>query len=172
MKKLLSLTILMFAFSAAAFAQEKMEMKPTDKDKTEAIPASGVLKRGAPLTGAADKVSLKKLMAAPQKYAGKDVRVEGVIVRSCKSEGCWMELAPDAKSASIRIKMKNHAFFIPLNSAGARAKAEGKLTVKTLSKAEVDHMIKDDGAKFSKINADGTVTEISFEATGVELKKS
>lgn len=173
MRKLASLAVLILAFAAITFAQEKMsEKKPTDKDKTEAIPTDGVLKRGMPLTGAAQKVSLKKLMAEPQKYAGRDVRVEGVIVRSCKTEGCWMELAPDAKSPSIRIKMKGHAFFIPLNSAGARAKAEGRLSVKTLSKAEVEHMIKDDGAKFEKTNADGTVTEISFEATGVELKKS
>ena len=51
----------------------------------------------------------------------------------------------------------------------ATAKAEGVFTVKTLTKEEVKHMIEEDGAKFDKINADGTVTEVSFEATGVEL---
>ena len=33
-------------------------------------------------------------------------------------------------------------------------------------------MIEDDGAKFDNRNADGTVTEVSFEATGIELKKA
>lgn len=170
MKNILSLAILVLAFSFTAFAQEKMEMKPTEKDKTEAIPTNGVLKRGAPI-GNAKKVSLAKIMKDPSKYAGKTVRVEGVIVRSCKMEGCWMELAPDANAKSVRVKMKDHSFFIPLDSAGAAAKAEGIFTVKTLSKEEVKHMIEDDGAKFDNVNADGTVTEISFEATGVELTR-
>jgi hypothetical protein len=182
MKKFLSLMFLVFAFAFSAFAQDdksKTEMKktemsekakPTDKDKTEAIPAGGVLKRGAAL-GKSKKVSLAKVMENPSKYAGKTVRVEGVIVRSCKMEGCWMELAPAADAKSVRVKMKDHAFFIPLNSAGASAKAEGVFTVKTLSKEQVKHMIEEDGAKFENINADGTVTEVSFEATGVELFK-
>lgn len=170
MKKILGVLILACAFAIPALAQEKVEKKPTELDKTEAIPTNGVLKRGAPV-GKAKKVSLAKVMKDPSKYAGKMVRVEGVIVRSCKMEGCWMELAPDADSKSVRVKMKDHAFFIPLNSAGANAKAEGIFTVKTLSKEEVKHMIEDDGAKFDNINADGTVTEISFEATGVELSR-
>ena len=111
-------------------------------------------------------------MKNPEKYAGKAVLVEGVIVRSCKMEGCWMELAPAKDAKSVRVKMKDHAFFIPLEAAGMRAKAEGVFSVKTLSKAEVDHLINEDGAKFDNRDSDGTVTEISFEATGVELTKN
>ena len=172
MKKILGLLILVLAFSLTAFAQDKMDkmekMSPTEQDKTEAIPTNGVLKRGAPI-GNSKKVSLTKVLANPSKFAGKSVRVEGVIVRSCKSEGCWMELAPTKDAKSLRVKMKDHAFFIPLSSAGAFAKAEGVFTVKTLSKEEVKHMIEEDGAKFDNINKDGTVTEVSFEASGVEL---
>ncbi len=170
MKKVISLMILMLAFSVAAFAQEKMEKKPTEQDKTEAIPVGGVMKRGAAL-GNSKKVSLAKILANPSKYAGQSVRVEGVIVRSCKTEGCWMELAPNENAKSVRVKMKDHGFFIPLNSAGATAKAEGVFTVKTLTKEEVKHMIEEDGAKFDNVNADGTVTEVSFEAAGVELTR-
>jgi hypothetical protein len=171
MKKLLSLMILTIAFSMSAFAQESAEhAKPTEKDKTEAIPTGGVLKRGAAL-GNAKKVSLAKIMKNPPKYAGQNVRVEGVIVRSCKMEGCWMELAPSQNAKSVRVKFKDHGFFIPLNAAGATAKAEGVFSIKTLSKAEVDHLINDDGAKFENRNADGSVTELSFEASGVELTR-
>ena len=171
MKRILSLMILTAAFSIMAFAQENMEKaKPTEKDKTEAIPSGGVLKRGAAL-GNAKKVSLAKVITNPAKYAGKTVQVEGVVVRSCKMEGCWMELAPDAKAKAVRVKMKDHGFFIPLDSAGATAKAEGVFTVKTLSRAEVEHLMNDDGAKFDNINKDGTVTEISFEAAGIELRR-
>ena len=161
--------------ASAVFAQEKMgEMvhkKPTDADKAASFDANGKIKRGAML-GNTKKVSLAKALKNPDKYAGKSVLVEGVIVRSCKMEGCWMELAPTKEAKSVRVKMKDHAFFIPLNAAGMTAKAEGVFSVKTLSKAEVDHLINEDGAKFDNRNADGTVTEVAFEATGVELTKN
>jgi hypothetical protein len=162
------------ALSFSVSAQEKMEAKhakPTDADKTAAIPSDGYLKRGAPI-GKSEKVSLAKVMENPTKFAGKMVRVEGVIVRSCKTEGCWAELAPAANAKSVRVNMKDHAFFIPLQSAGATARAEGVFTVKTLTKEHVDHMIAEDGAKFENRNADGTVNEVSFEATGIELRKA
>lgn len=171
MKSFLSLLILTAAFSITAFAQENTEKaSPTEKDKTEAIPTDGVLKRSAAL-GNAKKISLAKVMKNPAKYTGKAVRVEGVVVRACKMEGCWMELAPAANAKSVRVKMKDHGFFIPLNSAGAKAVAEGVFSVKTLSKAEVEHLMNEDGAKFDNINLDGTITEISFEASGVELTR-
>ena len=175
MKTIFSIALLTLALTVTSFAQMKMDKtegaEPTEKDKTEAIPSSGYLKRGAPI-GMAKKASLAKVLAEPAKYSGKTVLVEGVIVRSCKMEGCWAELAPNKDGKSVRVKMKDHAFFIPLQSAGAFARAEGIFTVKTLSKEQVDHMIKEDGAKFENRNADGSVNEISFEATGIELKKA
>lgn len=170
MRKILSLTILTLFLTVGAFAQEKMQ--PTDSDKQANFDAAGMIKRGAALSASAKTVSLSKAMKNPAKYAGQNVIVEGVIVRSCKMEGCWMELAPDKDSPSVHIDMKNHAFFIPLTSAGYKARAEGTFSLKTLSKEQVEHMIKDDGAKFDKRNPDGSVTQVSFQATGVELRKS
>ncbi|MFM9903333.1 MAG: DUF4920 domain-containing protein [Pyrinomonadaceae bacterium] len=169
--KFISLVILMLAFTFTAFAQDKMGgAEPTEQDKMAAIPTDSFLKRGEPI-GNSKKVSLNRVLKDPSKYTGKTVRIEGVVVRSCKMEGCWAEVAQDATSKGVRVKMKGHAFFIPLQSAGAKARVEGTVIVKTLSKAQVDHMIDEDGAKFDNRNADGTVTEVSFEATGIELKK-
>jgi hypothetical protein len=100
------------------------------------------------------------------------VAVEGVIVRSCKKEGCWMEMAAKEGGKSVRVTFGDHAFYIPLNSAGMKVKAQGTFKTKTLSKEHVEHLINDDGAKFDNRNADGTVTEVSFDATGVELTKA
>lgn len=177
--------ILGSALAGAGYAQEKkteqmkpmdMQMKsekkkPSDDDKTATFDADGKIRRGAEI-GKADKVSLVEAMKNPAKYADKAILVEGVIKRSCKMEGCWLELAPTMDASAVRIKMKDHAFFVPLDSAGLKARVEGVMSVKTLSKEEVNHLINEDGAKFDKINADGTVTEISFEATGVELSKN
>lgn len=176
MKLFISVTILMLTFAFSAVAQEGKGMgmgkvKPTELDKTAAIPVDSFLKRGAPIT-ASMSVSLNKVIEDPTKFAGKTILVEGVVVRSCKTEGCWAEVAQDKDSKSVRVKMKDHSFFIPLQADGSWARVEGVIQVKTLSKAEVDHMINDDGAKFPSRNTDGSVTELSFEATGIELKRS
>ncbi len=171
MKSFISLAILTFVFTFSAFGQEtKVSIEPTEQDKTAAIPSDGYLKRGEPI-GKAKKISLEKAINDPAKYSGKLVQVEGVIVRSCKMKGCWAELAAKSDGKSVRVTMKDHAFFIPLQSAGAMARAEGVFTFKTLTKAQVDHLINDDGAKFDNRNSDGTVNEVSFVASGIELKK-
>src|ERR1700755_941317 len=93
-KKLFGILLLTFAFSGAAFAQEEMgEKSPTDADKVANFDKSGVIKRGEAI-GKADKADLKKVMADPAKFDGKTILVQGVIVRSCKMEGCWLDLAP------------------------------------------------------------------------------
>lgn len=162
---------LAFGISASAQKMDKMDAaKPTENDKTEAIPASGYLKRGSPISES-KTVSLNAILKSPANYAGKTVLVEGVVVRSCKMEGCWAEVAENAASKSVRVTMKGHSFFIPLQSAGAKARVQGTVSIKTLTKEHVEHLVKEDGAKFDNVNADGSVTEISFEATGIELKK-
>jgi Domain of unknown function (DUF4920) len=173
-KQLFVFIVVIFALAGTAFAQDHVAKNSESKEEdrsSDLIAEKTVfpIVRGAAI-GKAKKASLSEVLKSPEKYAGQTVSVEGVIVRSCKAEGCWMELAPDAKSASVRVKMKDHDFFIPLNSAGHKARAEGTVSVKVRSKAEVEHLI-EDGAKFENRNPDGTVTEVSFEATGVELSK-
>lgn len=185
MKRFLSLLILGLASATIGLAQTQpkidepkppqMEMEmdkmPSETDKKSIFNADGKIKRGEAI-GTAKKVSLAEAMKNPSKFSDKPILVEGVIVRSCKMEGCWLELAPSKDVASVHVNMKDHSFFVPLDAAGLKAKVEGVMSVKTLSKAEVDHLINEDGAKFNNINKDGTVTELSFEATGVELTKN
>ncbi|MBK8302070.1 MAG: hypothetical protein IPK98_01130 [Chloracidobacterium sp.] len=61
MRSIFSLAIIILALSFTAFAQEDMkdQAKPTEQDKTAAIPSDSYLKRGAPV-GNAKKVSLNK----------------------------------------------------------------------------------------------------------------
>ena len=187
-KNLIGSVLFVAAFTFAAFAQvpqrgidqmprnrrkpiaNQAKPKPSD-DQNVDLKTGEKITRGAALTGKVPKVSLAEALKSPEKFAGKTVSVSGVIVRSCKMEGCWMQLAPSKDAESARVTFGNHDFFIPLNAAGLNATAEGKFAIKNLSKTEVDHLINEDGAKFDKRNADGGVTEISFVATGVELSK-
>ena len=171
MKIIFTLVVAVLLFAVPAFGQEKPEPKSaTDADKVAAFDKDGMIKRGAPI---AEVVDLEDVFANPKDYVGKTVRVEGYIVRSCQKQGCWAELGAkkDAKE-TVRVTMKDHQFFIPLKSAGFKAVTEGVFGIKTLSKEQVKHLVEDDGAKFDKINEDGTVTVMSLVATGIVLKKA
>ena len=177
MNKIILTIFSVFIFAIGAAAQEGLNSKgqPVVKSEQNApvtLKNGETILRGAALHKRAQKVDLEKALGAPDKYAGKTVAVDGVIVRSCKKEGCWMEMASKEGGKSVRVTFGDHAFFIPLNAAGMKVKAQGVFKTKILSKEHVDHLINDDGAKFDNRNADGTVTEVSFDATGVELTKS
>jgi hypothetical protein len=173
--KLLSVLLVIAAFALAAAAQEmnsKGEPAATNEQNAPVnLKAGEKITRGAVLAKGVAKTSVAKAFAEPAKVEGKTFEVKGVIVRSCKKEGCWMEMADKEGGRSVRVTFGDHAFFIPLNAAGMKVKAQGVFKTKVLPKEHVDHLINEDGAKFDNRNPDGTVTEVSFDATGVELTK-
>lgn len=182
MKKVIVSATFALVLSVAGFAQHadhgKQELnskgEPVIKSKDNApveLKAGETITRGDALVAGVKKLSVDEALKEPMKYADKVVTVEGVIVRSCKKEGCWMEMADKVDGKSVRVTFGDHKFVIPLNSAGMKVKAQGVFKTKVLPKDHVDHLINDDGAKFPNRNADGTVTEVSFDATGVVLTK-
>lgn len=176
MKKFIGIFAITAALATAAFSQEmNSKGEPVVKSKDNApveLKAGEKITRGAALASNVKKIKVEKAVAEPAKLEGNTYQVDGLIVRSCKKEGCWMEMADKEGGKSVRVTFGDHAFFIPLNAAGMKVKAQGVFKTKTLTKEHVDHLINDDGAKFDNRNADGTVTEVSFEATGVELIKT
>ena len=134
-----------------------------------ALAGGDVVRRGAAIPAKAAAVSLEKVLASPAEYAKKAVIVEGVISQACSNKGCWIELAPASGKPGIRVTFKDYGFFVPLDAKGMLARAEGVTKVKTLSKKEADHLA-GEGASLKR-NADGTANEISFVASGVELRR-
>ncbi len=128
-------------------------------------------KYGAPL-GSAPAASLASVLDAPERFAGKPVQLEGHVRRACTAMGCWMELAESAAedAPGCRVIMKDHAFFVPTDSAGSDARVEGTLAVRHIDAAQVAHM-ESEGAAFPHKAADGSAEEVRFVATGVELRR-
>ena len=140
----------------------KVEAARTEKD-------GDVIKRGVALGTETAAVAFADVLKEPAKFAGKRVRIEGVVERVCQAEGCWMQITPASGTTGIRVTFKDHSFFVPKDSSSMKFKAEGEFFVKVLDKAQVDHLI-EDGAKIAR-KADGTADEVRFVATGVELWK-
>lgn len=133
--------------------------------------AGEVITRGAAVPKDAQAVPLAKVLENPAAYTKEPLVVEGVIAASCTRKGCWMQLAPtdDEHVVSVRVTFKDYGFFIPLEAKGMKARVEGVAVVTTLSKSDADHLT-EEGAKLIR-NEDGTASEVSFIANGVELTK-
>ena len=129
-----------------------------------ALAKDKVVKRGAAIAPDAKAMAVAEVLKNPDDYTKNPVVVEETISSVCTMKGCWMQLEP-----GVRVTFKDYGFFVPTDSQGWKARAEGVTEVKTLSKEEADHL-EGEGAKLAR-NADGTAREVSFVASGVELRK-
>lgn len=157
--------------SSAALAHDSAPTPAAPAAKAKADEKGKVLARGEKLKGL-QAVALADLVGSPEKYQDKSVRLEGTVRRACAQMGCWMELAEsaDKSAAGVRVRMKDHGFFVPTDSAGSKATVEGKVVVKTLDQAEMDHMKSEGGTV--PAGKDGKAREVQVEAVGVELVRS
>ncbi|HEX6279533.1 MAG TPA: DUF4920 domain-containing protein, partial [Pyrinomonadaceae bacterium] len=150
MRKIIILSVFVAAFGVTAAAQEMNSkgepVAKNEQNKAVELKSGEKITRGEALAKGIKKAKVEKAIAKPSEYTDKTVEVSGVIVRSCKKEGCWMEMADKEGGKSVRVTFGDHAFFIPLNAAGMKVRAQGTFKTKILSKEHVDHLIDDDGA--------------------------
>jgi hypothetical protein len=85
-------------------------------------------------------VAIEALMQEPEKYAGKKVRVDGVITGVCKNRGCWMQVTDPESGKGIRVKVEDGVIVFPYTAMGHKTSAEGVFEVITLSPEQVAEM--------------------------------
>lgn len=97
----------------------------------------------------------------------KNIQIEGKIKSTCKMKGCWMEL--DVADKTIFVRFKNYGFFVPKEGAeGKTAILNGKLSIDTLSVAELRHYAQDAGKSKQEISSiEKQEITMSFLAEGV-----
>jgi hypothetical protein len=127
-----------------------------------------VVKRGAEL-GNSPLVAVRDVLEDFERFSGETVIVEGEVSEVCQMKGCWMALVPQGSSAKIRVTFKDYGFFVPKDARGCTARIEGAFNRRVLSKDEADHL-EGEGVKLDRL-PDGTATEISFIASGAELRR-
>lgn len=97
------------------------------------------------------RTPISEILAQPEAFAGKVVRVEGRVSDVCRKAGCWMDVADDA-GARIQIKVKDGVIVFPVGAVGKSAVAEGKVEVLDLSRdsyvAWLKHMAEENGREF------------------------
>src|SRR5690242_2123568 len=68
-------------------------------------------------------VKVADLLANPDNWVGKKVRVEGVVTDVCPHRGCWLKLAAEKakESETITLKVKDGVMVFPKSAKGKRA---------------------------------------------------
>jgi len=164
-------TVLVVTVATPALAHDE---KDSCDDKHSAAAANSsapgalkpgvVLVRGEALPKKKTAVAVSAVLSNPED--GKTVLVEGVVRRACSQMGCWMELAPSEGGAGMRVTFKDYGFFVPTDSAGAKARVQGTLKVAELSAAQAEHLRAEGGSMSA-----GAQREVRLVATGVELRR-
>jgi Domain of unknown function (DUF4920) len=164
-----------FAVLCALSACKVAPVESKPESALNQAPAVGSVSAPAPKAfGAAISpgpvLSLADVLAAPERFRDQAITVEGHVRSACTRRGCWMEVAEsaDPKLPGCRVTFKDYGFFVPTDSAGARAKVQGTLGVNTLPPERVAHL-ESEGGQFPHKNPDGSVAELRLVASGVEL---
>lgn len=89
--------------------------------------------------GALDITKLNQLVTGTDSV---DVKIKAEILDVCPKKGCWVSLRmPNGEPVFVR--MKNYAFFLPLNAIGKEVVLEGKAFKKVTSVKELQHYAED-----------------------------
>ena len=89
---------------------------------------------------AVETVSVAELLASPDKYAGKSVKVAGDVSAMCGHKRAWFALTADDQSGrSLRV-LTNPVFLVPAGSIGKTAIAEGTVEVITVAADHARHI--------------------------------
>ena len=138
------------------------------------FPAAAEEKTYGKGVGTAQEVKMSELVAHPDKYVGKKVRVEGTIVDVCPMKGCWMDLASEGND-KVRIKVNDGEMVFPVEAKGSQASAEGIFTKVEMTKdqavANAKHLKEEKGEAFDAGSAKDIPTVIyQIKGTGAVIK--
>jgi len=125
--------------------------------------------------GRGEPVKVTDLVAHPEKYVGKSVRVEGVVIDVCAMRGCWMDIAGDTQSEKVRIKVNDGVMVFPKEAKGSQAVAEGVFTKIDMKPddaiAYAKHLAEERGEKFDAAAAKNVPTVLyQISGTGAVIK--
>lgn len=73
--------------------------------------------------------SLKALMAAPEKFVGQTLVVEGHVTGRCMGSGCWISLDTGNPDEPFYAKSVDHSFTFPEECQGRDVRVQGTFLV-------------------------------------------
>jgi len=128
---------------------------------------------GAGLTEAAT-VAIVDLLAAPEKFVGKTVRVEGRVDAVCPMRGCWLDIADRESDRTVRFKVKDGEIEFPITAKGHNVVAEGVFTKVELTEDQAReyaiHLAEEQGRKFDPEQDEVSTVLYRIDGTGAVIE--
>lgn len=142
------------------------------------ILATSALQAGTETYGAgvkeAEATSVAKIMANPDAYVGKTVRIEGKVTDVCPMKGCWMELEEQGGANRMRVRVEDGVIVFPVDAKGKSAVAEGKLEAISMDRERyvgwLQHLAEEQGKTFDASTVgEGPFRIFELRATGAKV---
>jgi len=123
----------------------------------------------------AEVTAIHEILADPDAFLGKTVRIEGGVLDVCPMKGCWVEVG--GEDQSIRVKVDDDVIVFPADSKGKIIAAQGRVEAVEMTRKEyVDwlaHLAEEKGEVFDEAAADigaGPHRTIRLRGTGARIE--
>jgi hypothetical protein len=122
----------------------------------------------------AEPTPIAAILADPDAFEGKRVRIEGRVAEVCPRAGCWMELAADEGETTLRVKVQDGVIVFPADAVGRVAVAEGVVEIIPMDRdayrSWLEHLAEERGETFDAAElGDGPFRRIQIRGTGAEI---
>lgn len=117
-------------------------------------------------TTADGAIPVSELASKLKEKESIELKVSGKVKEVCKAEGCWLKM--ETENGAMMIKMKDHAFLVPLSMNGKTIVVDGIATLKETSVEMLKHYAEDAGKSKEEIAAiKEPKKEITMQAKGI-----
>ena len=134
--------------------------------------AAGPVHYGKPFT-VKEETKISDILANPEKFAGKTVKVRGAVTNVCAERGCFLNLKGDKKFQELQFKVDDGVIVFPADALGKVAVAEGIISVKVITEQEQKDMCpieaKALNRKFDPAKIKGPMKVVRLDGLGADL---
>lgn len=138
---------------------------------TTAAPTGQTFGAGVKL---AETTPIDTILADPNAYKGKTVRVEGMVTDVCPKRGCWFEMAGGAPGKKLKFKVTDGEMVFPVDSKGKVAVAEGVVAVRELSLEETKQYAEYEAKEYGRPYDPASITKptsiVRLDGTGAVFR--
>ncbi len=121
-------------------------------------------------------VLVSDLLATPDEFIGKTVRVKGTAVGVCAHRGCWINVAGDKEGETVRVKVQDGVIVFPPEIVGDTVIAEGVWTANELTLEQTKKVCaaeaREEGKEFDEGEVTNCMTLYQISGTGAVVVAS
>ena len=92
---------------------------------------------GEALTDGLEPTPIAEIVADPDVWVGKQVRIEGRVSGVCARQGCWIDLV-SPEETTLRVKVDDGVIVFPQDAVGRQAAAEGTVEILELERQQYE----------------------------------